>query len=272
MGRNKNVCCDICFKSMRSDKLEAHLNQHYKKKNKYAMKRCLICHKTMIAWHIPRHKKTHKQSADQILENIRSDQCVYDSIRKTGQIVEELINNEDVDPKSLRKEYVKALEINSLQKRNDYESLKLWQEKLLGLMKPSQREIIWVVGKKGAEGKSWFQEYIENYYGCKRVFRTTMNRNTDSILHCLSKRTLSLINVFIFNIPRSFNVDVAAYTLLEEIKDGQAISSKYDSKFLSFKKPNILIVFSNQRPVMSQVSKDRWKIYDIQNDKLINCS
>ena len=63
------------------------------------------------------------------------------------------------------------------------------------------------------------------------------------------------------------------YTLLEEIKDGQAISTKYDSKVLNFKKPNILIVFSNTQPIITRVSKDRWKIYDITKDKLCvrNC-
>lgn len=268
MGGHKSVNCGICLKSMRSDKLKMHLNGH-RKKDKYPMKQCSVCHKTMIAWNLHRHRKIHQQAADQILQNAKADQLVYDNTRQTGQILEELLNKEDIDPKSLRKEYVNALEVNSLKKGgNEGKSLKPWQKSLLDLMKPTQREIIWVSGEKGAEGKSWFQEYIENYCGSKRVFRTTMNRNTDSILHCLSKRTLPLIDVFVFNTPRSFSVKDISYTLLEEIKDGQAISSKYNSKVLNFKKPNVLIIFSNKRPCMTGVSKDRWRIYNIQNDSL----
>ena len=212
---------------MRSDNLKTHLNGH-RNKDKYPMKQCTVCHKTMIAWNLHRHRKIHQQTTEQILQNAKADQLVYDNMQQTGQILENLLNKEDIDPNSLRKEYINALEVNSFKRSDNADkSLKSWQKSLLELMKPTEREIMWVSGEKGAEGKSWFQEYIENYYGSKRVFRTTMNRNTDSILHCLSKRTLPLIDVFVFNTPRSFDVKDIPYTLLEEIKDGQTISSKY---------------------------------------------
>ena len=41
------------------------------------------------------------------------------------------------------------------------------------------------------------------------------------------------------------------YTLLEEIKDGQAISTKYDSKVLNFRKPNILKLYFQTRNLYS---------------------
>ena len=261
MGRNKYVFCNICKKNLRCDNLKRHMQQH-DGRSKYPTKKCQICQKVMITWHLPRHIKIHNQSTNQILETIKTDQFCYDEIGNAGQILEDLLDKEDIDPKSLRKDYVKALEVNSFRKQGGYESLKTWQVNLLELLKPSQRNIIWVIGAKGAEGKSWFQENIEQHFGCKRVFRTTINKNSDSILYCLSKRTISLINIFVFNVPKSFNVNDVPYTLLEEIKDGQAISAKYDSKVLNFKKPNILIVFSNTQPIITRVSKDRWKIYD----------
>ena len=267
MGRNKFIQCQVCMKHFRSDYINVHRKRH-ESSIKYPMKSCSICHKTMIAWNLMRHKKVHNLSAKQVLENIKSDQRNYDDIEETGQLLENFLDNEEINPKSLRKEYVKALEISSYKKKNNFESLKLWQNKLLGLMEPSQRQIIWVTGKKGAEGKSWFQEYVEQHYGCKRVFRTSIRKEADGILHTLSKRTLSLIDVFVFNIPRSFNMKYVPYTLFEEIKDGQAISTKYDSKVLGFKRPNILIVFSNDTPCRSEVSKDRWQTYTILDDKL----
>ena len=135
------------------------------------------------------------------------------------------------------------------------------------LIETSEREIIWVCGVKGAEGKSWFQEYLEHHYTRKKVFRTSMDGNKESILHSLSKKTLSLLDVFVFNIPRSFNRKVVPYDLFEDIKDGFAISTKYDSKQLRFNTPNIVIVFSNVKPKKNMVSLDRWKILDIINDK-----
>ena len=266
------INCGICSKTLRSDKLKVHQARHGVS-SKYPIKSCPICHKAMIAWNLQRHVKVHAKSKKHIYENIKADQLTYDDITQTGQIVNDVLVAEDINPNSLRKEYKNALEISSLKKEKKCETLKSWQEKVLDLMKPSEREIIWIIGRRGAEGKSWFQEYIEQYYGCKRVFRTTLNKNDESILHCLSKRALSLIDVFVFNIPRSFSVKDVSYKLLEEIKDGQSISSKNNSKVLNFKKSNIVIVFSNFRPCRSEVSRDRWKVYDIRKDELhVHCS
>ena len=103
MGRHKNVSCDICSKSMRSDKLKAHLNGH-RKKDKYPMKQCSICHKMMITWNLHRHRKIHQPTAELILQNAKADQLEYDNMQQTGEILEDLLNKEDIDPKSLRKE------------------------------------------------------------------------------------------------------------------------------------------------------------------------
>ena len=267
MGRNKFIQCQVCTKSVRSDKITTHRQQH-DRKAKYPMKTCNTCGKLMIAWHLNRHKNVHTGSKNRILENVRDDQNAYDKIKMTGQLLKDFLTNEDIDPNSLRKEYAKALEISGEKNQNQFDSLKPWQEDLLKVMKPSERKIIWVTGKKGAEGKSWFQEYIEEYYGSRRVFRTLIDKNAESILHTLSKKTLALIDVFVFNIPRSFDTLLAPYSLFEAIKDGRAISTKYDSKVLNFRKPNILVIFSNDTPYTNKVSKDRWRTYHILADKL----
>ena len=82
-------------------------------------------------------------------------------------------------------------------------------------------------------------------------------------------KMLALIDIFIFNIPRSIATEAVPYTLLEEIKDGQAISSKYDSKILRFKTPNIVVVFTNEEPTETMMSKDRWQIFKIDGNNLI---
>ena len=271
MGRNKFVSCTICSRSFRSDKIKSHEERHRKqhgKQNKYQMKHCSICKKSMISWHLTRHMLVHNNSKKEILENIISDQKSYEDLGNKGKILKELMNKEDIDSLSLRKDHLKALEVNSLRKQQEFGALKSWQESLLKIMEPSQREIIWVCGVKGAEGKSWFQEYLEHHYTCKKVFRTSMDRNKESILHSLSKNTLSFLDVFVFNIPRSFEIKDVPYTLFEDIKDGYAISTKYNSKQLRFNTPNIVIIFSNARPDIQMVSKDRWRIFDIKNEEL----
>ena len=106
--------------------------------------------------------------------------------------------------------------------------LKPWQEKLVELIKPSEREIIWIVGSVGNEGKTWFQKYLKDIHGV-RVFDANIKKSSKCILHILSKEIVSLKDLFLFNVPRSFNMDDFPYEMLEELKDGKAESTKYNS-------------------------------------------
>ena len=45
-------------------------------------------------------------------------------------------------------------------------------------------------------------------------------------------------------------------------------SSKYNSKRIKVRTPNIVIVFSNDEPNTSKLAKDRWKLFCIENDEL----
>ena len=264
MGRNRSISCPKCSKKMRSDKAKLHLQKCGE--SSYPTKDCPICLKTMIKWNMPRHMKQHE---NRILVNLKEDQATYERLAETGKMVEEHVSKEDINPKSLRKEYIEALDVHHSEAQDEKPiSLNPWQEKLLGLMEPSDRKILWIRGRKGNEGKSWFQNYLQVHYGKRRVFRSTLVKNTESLLHTLSKRNLSFLDVFIFNIPRSFDTQYVPYGFLEDIKDGKAISTKYNSRELKFVTPNIVIVFSNDTPYAENLSFDRWKMYDISRDRL----
>jgi len=56
------------------------------------------------------------------------------------------------------------------------------------------------------------------------------------------------------------------YNVFEAIKDGCAVSTKYDSNRIRFKTPNTLIVFSNDPPNPNLLSRDRWFISQITKD------
>ena len=152
MGRNKYTWCNICSKNVRSDKRHSHGEA-------YKMKSCSVCHKTMIAGNLCRHMKTHTKTKENILDNIKKDQEHFNQQQETGQVVEELLKNNDIDPRSLRREYSKALEIINVPVEIT-DTLRPWQQQLLEQINPSDRNIIWVVGRNGAEGKSWFQKYL----------------------------------------------------------------------------------------------------------------
>ena len=94
-----------------------------------------------------------------------------------------------------------------------------------------------------------------------RVFDANIRRSSKCILHILSKEIVSLIDIFLFNVPRSFNMDEFPYEMLEELKDGKAESIKYNSIKLQVNTPNTVLVFSNENPDKERMLKDRWIIY-----------
>ena len=48
--------------------------------------------------------------------------------------------------------------------------LKPWQIELMKeVNKPTDRHIIWIIGKKENEGKTLFQKYIKSIFGARRV-------------------------------------------------------------------------------------------------------
>ena len=84
MGRNKYILCTICFKKIRSDKMKRH---SHSKIQKYNTKSCLICHKSMIAGHLTRHMRTHKESVKEIVNVIKGDQQELEKQKQSAPII-----------------------------------------------------------------------------------------------------------------------------------------------------------------------------------------
>ena len=144
--------------------------------------------------------------------------------------------------------------------------LKPWQNELMKYIEPHDREIIWVVGKSGAEGKTWLQNYIKYKYGNKRVV-SGVSLLTKSGNHALP--VLATGDICFFNIPKSVNtLTEINYEMLESIKDGELT----DSQRIKVDTPNIFMVFSNDVPNTSRLVKDRWKLFFIENDQIKECN
>ena len=88
---------------------------------------------------------------------------------------------------------------------------------------------------------------------------------TANVLHVLIKQPLSTKDIFLFNEPRATSQESCNYSILESIKDGTAVSSKYNNDVMRFKIQNVVVVFSNHMPNTRELSKERWKIYRIVN-------
>ena len=200
-------------------------------------------------------------------ESMQMDACVYRDRVELGKHVAGIIDRGGVPEESLTVERKEALDLYRKQcPRMDLKDVQLrpWQRELLNKMIASERDVIWVSGARGNEGKSWFQGYIETLYGYSRAVRLDICNKTSNILHALSRRPLQTTDTFLFNDVRSqMGVN---YAVLESIKDGCATSSKYGSRVLNFRTPNTVVVFSNQCPNRANLSADRWKAYYISSD------
>ena len=209
-----------------------------------------------------------------IIKRIKLDAAEYKNKLKLGKIIYEEIEEHEIPEESLRREYKEAKELYIKHKKNidlDNVILRPWQKALLEYIKPSTREIIWVIGKHGNEGKSWFQEYMESKFGWGKVIcGMDIKMKKGSICHVLSKRSLMTIDTFLFDVGKANTDDGVNYELLEKIKNGRTVAAKFDSKELKFKTPNTVVVFSNEKPDVSELSKDRWKIFRIRDDDLID--
>ena len=75
------------------------------------------------------------------------------------------------------------------------------------------------------------------------------------MLHVLSKRPLSTTDIFLFNERRAMSNETCNYTILESIKDGIAIFSKYSSDLLNYIVPNTVLVILNRIPNTKELSK-----------------
>ena len=205
-------------------------------------------------------------------ELLKTNQEYLDKI-ELGKRIAIIIDKGVVCEESLIKSYKDALDLYRKQKPRidniQFVQLRPWQAELMKIvLKPSDREIYWICGYRGNEGKTWFQNYLETFYGFSRVVRLDLCNKTSNIHHALSKRPLQTTDIFLFNDTRAGGGTSQNYAVLEHIKDGCALSSKYSSNVIRFKTPNIIVVFSNNSPHTSYLSADRWKVYTIKEDGL----
>ena len=67
------------------------------------------------------------------------------------------------------------------------------------------------------------------------MVRLDLKIKTANVLHVLTKQPLSTKDIFLFNEPRATSHELYNYSILESIKDGNAVSSKYNNDVMRFK-------------------------------------
>ena len=265
-NRHKQAQCTRCRKVMRSDNLKKHLKMHQEKnidQPTASTEPTEITCTTSIPIKVQALTFTMEEEKKEMMQ----DQQLYEENVKRGEMVSNVFSAGGISETSLSKERRYCLDLYrkhcGLLTVKDV-VLREWQSKLMNLLEvPSEREIIWIVGAKGNEGKTFIQSYIVSLYEYEKVALLDLDGRSQDIHHALSNRPLEATTIFLFNISKDCHDNESSYRVLETIKDGRALTKKYHTKMLHFKTPNVLIVFSNHPPNNNRLCQDRWNIFGI---------
>ena len=219
-------------------------------------------------------RKFEESEIDDVRKVILKTTEEYKNKIALGKTVYKVLGEGEGEEEALPNDMKRALELY-IKQGNDFiykgVELKPWQRELMEqINSPSDRHIIWVVGAACGEGKTFFQKYVRSMFGIRRVVSgINIKSNSANICHCLAKQSLATADIFLFNIGKSMKkFEEVNYEVLEDLKDGDAFASKYNSQQLKIKVPNVVMVFSNNVPNTRELAADRWKVFQIENDQL----
>ena len=164
------------------------------------------------------------ESEEDLREDLLRDNKYYLEKIELGKKIDDIMSEGVILEESLTKERKLALDLYRKQRpRFNILDVKLrpWQEEALQLIEiPTERKVIWMTGRRGNEGKTWFQSYLELYLGYHRVARVDLRIKHANVCQVLKKRSLASVNVFLFNDSRSVSgEELELYRILEDIKD-----------------------------------------------------
>lgn len=124
------------------------------------------------------------------------------------------------------------------------------------------RQIDLIYDPVGNLGKSLFCEYLEFIGGSEEIPPYRLMDDIFQWVFCRPKKKM-----YIMDLPRGMKKDKLAdlYAGIEIIKNGVAYDKRYTAKKIRFDRPRV-VVFTNELPCLELMSKDRWKIWQVQKD------
>ena len=133
--------------------------------------------------------------------------------------------------------------------------LRKWQANLNRMLnlQPEHRKIVFIVDKVGNSGKTWFFRYYEqNHPETTQIINPGKKHDMAYILKTTNR-------VVFFDCPRSKQGEFLQYDFLEEIKNGNVFSGKYEPVQKRFPSPHVVVAM-NEHPNMELLSEDRYEV------------
>lgn len=136
---------------------------------------------------------------------------------------------------------------------------KPWQIEILKIIEtePDDRLVYWFWSKAGGIGKSQFAKLLV----AKHDSLFFEEGKKSDIMNLIFNADMDEKSCCVIDVPRA-NGNNVSYKSIESIKNGMIYSSKYEGGYKLFNSPHV-IVFANAEPKYEALSKDRWKVFNI---------
>ncbi|APG55791.1 rep [Macaca mulatta feces associated virus 2] len=138
----------------------------------------------------------------------------------------------------------------------------------------NDRQVMVWVDEEGNSGKSWLIGHLyetgQAYYAppyltsVKEIIQTIASLAVKDRDAGNPPKKYALIDI-----PRSWKWSNELYTAIEAIKDGLIMEPRYSAQPINIKGIKVLVV-TNTRPKLDKLSKDRWEIFEWDNNPTID--
>lgn len=146
------------------------------------------------------------------------------------------------------------------------EDMHPWQFSLRAAMReePNDRIVHWLCGLDGGEGKTTWAKKMCVEEGA--IMLGGKAADVKNGIVTFKKETGDTPEIIIINVPRSQDMAYVSYQAIEDCKDMCFYSGKYEGGMVCGM-PAHVVVLSNEMPMESKMSKDRWNIWVIDGDQ-----
>lgn len=156
-----------------------------------------------------------------------------------------------------------------------FRDLKLlpWQEAVhMRMVEQNDRKILVIKDGKGCTGKTWLANFWRSHGAGGKLTIVSdlgqMRNDAYNVVKTLLKNERNKRVFLLVDVPRAGKIAPEVYSLLEEVKNGYLVDTRYTHRELNFVPPAIC-VFTNSKDIdLKHLSRDRWDIMTLEDGKL----
>lgn len=138
-----------------------------------------------------------------------------------------------------------------------------WQKELLQLIytPADKRTVHWICDLEGKKGKSEFSKILGMKHDCINLDYGE-NRNLMNLVSKFQHKKCYLFDLTRCK-PKAYESG-DLYSAIEKVKNGVIVNQKYETNIHYMRAPHV-IVFANVFPEIGNLTRDRWKLYSIND-------